>query len=349
MLGQEERQDGRDPERRQELGEDDLAGRQERGQEQLERLRFEVRDTGIGIEKERLEAIFQPFEQASDARYRSGGTGLGLAISRELVRLMGGEIHVESGRGTGSVFSFELNAPVVPPPAAVPAPQRTINGYKGPRKTVLVADDVAENRAVMVDMLGPLGFDMAEAANGSEALEKAQALHPALVLMDVIMPGMDGLDAMRRLRRMPEFQCMPIVAVSAGASGTDAAQSLAAGANAFLAKPIDFSGLLSRVASLVNVEWRYEATEAQVSGAGETAVSMATSFAGTLIAPPSPEIEALLHSARLGDMRAILQHAARMTELDERYRPFADHLCQLAKAYQSKAMVSFVEQYLERS
>ena len=309
-------------------------------------LRFDVRDTGIGIAEERLEAIFRPFEQGSDARYRSGGTGLGLAISRKLVSLMGGAIHVESGHGTGSVFSFELNAQVVAPLAAVAAPQRVISGYKGPRKTVLVADDVAENRAVMVDMLGPLGFDLAEAANGSEALEKARALHPALVLIDVIMPGMDGLEAMRRLRRIPEFQDMPIVAVSAGASGTDAAQSLAAGANGFLAKPIDFSGLLAQVASLVDVEWRYEATETQVGRPGETVASVATSFAGTLIAPPSQEIEALLHLARLGDMRAILQRAARITELDERYHPFADQLCQLAKAYQSKAMVSFIQQYV---
>jgi CheY-like chemotaxis protein len=265
------------------------------------------------------------------------------------MRLMGSEIYVESRRGTGSVFSFELNVQVVTPRAAVAAPQRIVSGYKGPRKTVLVADDVAENRAVLVDMLGPLGFNMAEAANGSEALEKTRALHPALVLMDVLMPGMDGLEAMRRLRQMPEFQGTPIVAVSAGASGIDAVQSLAAGANSFIAKPIDFNGLLSQVASLMNVEWRYETTEAQVSAPGGTAVPTATPFAGILIAPPSQEIEALLHLARLGDMRAIVQHATRMTELDELYRPFADHLCQLAKAYQSKAMVSFVEQYLERS
>jgi PAS domain S-box-containing protein len=312
------------------------------------RLRFEVQDTGIGMDEARLEAIFLPFEQVSDTRYRFGGTGLGLAISRQLVRLMGGEIHVESRPGTGSTFSFELNVEAVVPPAAVAPSGRIVSGYRGPRKTILVVDDVAENRAVLIDMLGPLGFDVAEAGDGLEALEKTSVLSPALVLMDVVMPGMDGLEAIRRLRHMPEFQDLPIIAVSAGASGTDAAKSLAAGANAFISKPVDFDGLLSQVAALLHVEWGDQATGAQVTGPGQQAVPTATPPPGALVAPPPQEIEVLHHLARLGDMRAIVQHATRVTELDERYRPFADHLCRLAKAYQSRAIVSFVEQYLEK-
>ncbi|MFM0028702.1 ATP-binding protein [Paraburkholderia madseniana] len=312
------------------------------------RLRFEVQDTGIGIDEARLEAIFQPFEQVSDARHRVGGTGLGLAISRQLVRLMGGEFHVESRRGAGSAFSFELNVPVVAPQAVVVPSEWTVSGYKGPRKTILVVDDVAANRAVAVDMLGQLGFDVVEAVNGFEALEKAKALRPALILMDVLMPGMDGLEATRRLREMPEFGDLPIVAVSAGASGSDAAKSLAAGANAFLSKPVDLSRLLSQIAALLNIEWSDEVPETQTAGAGRTAVRDADPSVGSLIVPPPGEIEALHHLARLGDMRAIVQHATYLTELDERYRPFADHLCQLAKDYRSKAILSFVEQYLER-
>lgn len=311
------------------------------------RLRFEVQDTGIGIDEARLEAIFLPFEQVSDARHRVGGTGLGLAISRQLVRLMGGEIHVVSRRGAGSAFSFELNVPVVAPQAAVVPPEWAVSGYKGPRKTILVVDDVAANRAVAVDMLGQLGFDAVEAVNGLDALEKAKALRPALVLMDVVMPGMDGLEATRRLREMPEFKDLPIVAVSAGASGSDAAKSLAAGANAFLSKPVDFSGLLSQIAALLNIEWREEVPQAQATGAGRTAVRAGGSMEA-LIAPPPGEIAALHYLARLGDMRAIVQQATQLIELDERYRPFADHLCRLAKDYQSKAILSFVEQYLER-
>ncbi|HEX7911434.1 MAG TPA: ATP-binding protein [Paraburkholderia sp.] len=313
-----------------------------------ERLRFEVQDTGIGIEETHLETIFRPFEQVSDTRHRVGGTGLGLAISRQLVRLMGGEIHVESHHGAGSTFSFELNVPVVTPQAAVVAPEWTASGYKGARKTVLVVDDVAANRAVVVDMLGQLGFDMVEAGDGLEALEKAKALRPALILMDVVMPAMDGLEATRRLREMSELGDLPIIAVSAGASGSDATKSLAAGANAFLSKPIDFSGLLSQIAVLLNIEWSDEVPQTQAAVAGHTAVRVTDSSPGTLIVPPHEEIEALHHLARLGDMRAIVQRTAHLTELDECYRPFADHLCQLAKNYRSKAVLSFIEQYLEK-
>ncbi|OAJ56089.1 hybrid sensor histidine kinase/response regulator [Paraburkholderia ginsengiterrae] len=312
------------------------------------RLRFEVQDTGIGIEEAHLETIFRPFEQVSDAQHRVGGTGLGLAISRQLVRLMGGEIHVESRRGAGSIFSFELNVPVVAPQATAVPPEWTASGYKGARKTVLVVDDIAANRAVAVDMLEQLGFDMVEAGDGLEALEKAKALRPALILMDVVMPGMDGLEATRRLREMPEFGDLPIIAVSAGASGSDTAKSLAAGANAFLSKPIDFSGLLLQIAALLNIEWGDEVPQTQGTVAGHAAVRATDPSTGTLIVPPHEEIEALHYLARLGDMRTIVQRAVHLTELDERYRPFADHLCQLAKNYQSKALLSFVEQYLER-
>ena len=310
------------------------------------RLLFEVEDTGIGIDEVHLRAIFRPFEQVSDAHHRLGGTGLGLAISQQLSRLMGGEIHVKSRRGAGSSFSFELDAPVVVPHAAIAPPERAIAGYKGARKTVLVADDVAENRSVAVDMLRQLGFDMAEAVSGLDAIEKVKSLRPALVLMDVVMPGMDGLEATRRLRQMTEFRDLPIVAVSAGASGADAAQSLAAGANAFLPKPVDFNGLLTQVAALLNIEWSDEHGNAEVAGSSEATVSIAEPDMETLIAPPPEEIEALHHLARLGDMRAIAQHATHLPKLDERYRPFADHLCRLAKEYRSKAILSFIERYL---
>ncbi|MBW8838213.1 MAG: PAS domain-containing protein, partial [Burkholderia sp.] len=193
------------------------------------RLSFEVRDTGIGIHEARLGAIFRPFEQVSDARHQIGGTGLGLTISRQLLRLMGGEIRVDSRHGAGSAFSFELNVQVVAHQSTAIPPEQAVSGYKGPRKLILVVDDVAVNRAVAIDMLSQLGFDAVGAINGFEALEKAQALQPALILMDVVMPEMDGLEATRHLRAISELADRPIIAVSAGASGSDAAKSLAAG------------------------------------------------------------------------------------------------------------------------
>ena len=304
------------------------------------RLRFEVQDTGIGIREDQLESIFQPFEQGGEAQRRLGGSGLGLAISQRFVRLMGGEITVESRIGQGSSFRFELELPVVEVEIAPPSAAGVVTGYQGPRKTVLVVDDVAENRAVVVDMLGQIGFQMVEAASGGEGLDKAQALRPDLILMDIVMPQMGGLEAARRLRQLPALKQVPIIAISASTSGGDRESSLAAGMNAFQPKPIDFGMLLTQIASLLQLDWTYAAPPA---GPEEHAAS------GPLLAPPPQEMAILHRLAREGNMRDIVQHAAQLAERDERYRPFAEQLRLLAKGYQSKAILSLVEQHMERS
>jgi CheY-like chemotaxis protein len=298
---------------------------------------FEVHDTGIGIGADKMETIFQPFEQVSDPQRRLGGAGLGLAISRKFVQLMGGEIQVTSEVGVGSTFWFELDVPVIETEIVAP-PQRSVTGYEGPRKTVLVADDVAANRAMAIDLLSQLGFDVIEAVNGREALAKAQATRLDWILMDVVMPEVDGLETTRRLRQLPGYADVPIIAMSASASGSDEQKCLAAGVNAFVPKPIDLDQLLIQIAALLKLTWTYE--------------PQAPPFAehealGPRVAPPPQELEHLHQLARLGNMRDIAQWATRVTELDERYRPFADQLHLLAKGYQSKAILSLVEQYLE--
>jgi PAS domain S-box-containing protein len=301
------------------------------------RLRFEVQDTGIGVSTEHLETIFHPFEQVSDPQRRLGGTGLGLAISRQFARLMGGDIRVTSELGAGSTFWFELEVPVIETVAVAP-PERLVTGYEGPRKKVLVVDDVAANRAMAVDLLRQLDFDVSEAVNGRDGLEKAQAIRPDWILLDVVMPEMDGLEVARRLRQLPGFQDVPVIAMSASASRGDEQQSLAAGANAFVPKPIDLHNLLAQIAMLLKLEWTYALPRPEPTAPRETD--------GPLVAPPPQEMETLHRLALVGDMRAIVRQATHLTDLDERYRPFAARLCQLAKGYQSQAILSLVEQYL---
>jgi PAS domain S-box-containing protein len=302
------------------------------------RLRFEVQDTGIGIPEQDLGTIFEPFEQAGDVQRRAGGAGLGLAISRQFLRLMGSEIRVESNVGHGSTFWFELEVPVAKA-GTLPPPKAVVSGYQGPRRKVLVVDDVSENRTLLSDMLGPLGFTVGEAANGGEGLEQARILRPDLILMDVVMPAMDGLEAMRRLRRLPDFRDVPVIAISASASGGDATSSLAAGANAFLPKPISMEQLLAHIGALLKLEWIVVLPEMQPAQEQDEEAN--------LVAPPAPEMEILHHLARLGNMQDILQRANYLAELDERYRPFASQLSLLAKGYRSQAILSLVERYLE--
>jgi signal transduction histidine kinase/CheY-like chemotaxis protein len=301
------------------------------------RLRFEVRDTGIGIGADQRAHLFQPFGQVADAARRFGGTGLGLAISRQYVRLMGGDIQFESRLGRGSRFWFEVDLPVVRAGAVAVPQDAAVEGYQGPRRHVLVVDDVAENRAVVIGMLEPLGFRMTEASSGLEGLAQARARHPDLILIDVVMPGIDGLETARRLRQSPQLGTVPIIAISASTTEDDARQCLAAGMNAFLPKPVEFGKLLARIATLLQLSWCYALpppAEPALEDEGEW-----------LVAPPVREMEALLHLARLGNMQEITLQAARIAALDERYLAFAGRLRLLAGNYQSKAILRLVERY----
>jgi PAS domain S-box-containing protein len=226
-------------------------------------LRFEVEDDGIGMSERELRRAFQPFEQVADAARREGGAGLGLAISRQLVHLMGAEIHVKSRAGAGSVFSFEIETPETRTQAPVFAPQGVPTGYRGERRKILVVDDVPENRALLVAVLGALDFQVIEAENGWQTVKEVARSRPDLVLIDLAMPLMDGWETIRGLRRTPEGANVPIVATSASATAEVEASSHAAGANAFVGKPIRESTLLQEIAALLQLDWVYEGPIAQ--------------------------------------------------------------------------------------
>ncbi|WP_218568967.1 ATP-binding protein [Pseudomonas sp. 2FE] len=299
-------------------------------------LRFEVVDSGVGIAPDQLGAIFQPFEQVGELSRRAGGTGLGLAISRQLVRMMDSDIQVESGPGQGSKFCFELRLPVAEALRPSQA-QHAVTGYDGPRRTVLVVDDVVANRALAMDLLGMLGFAVLEAENGEVALRLAEASVPDLILMDMVMPVLDGLETTRRARVLPALQAVPILIVSASATADDQADALAAGANAFVAKPIDQQKLLQEIGSLLHLSWRYDAT--QTESVGEPA----TEPAAPLLPPPAEELAALHQLALAGNLHELRLRAGQLAAEAPGYRPFADKLAQLAADFKSKAVLRLIE------
>ncbi len=154
-------------------------------------IRFEVKDTGIGIPSDKLEKIFSPFEQVMEMPIREGAAGLGLSVSRQLSHLLGGEIKVESEFGHGSTFWFDLTTPVVESLILKKTIERIVTGYKGSRKKVLIVDDRSTNRSVLVDWLEPLGFEVAVAENGIQAIASAKKMNPDLIMMDLVMPEME--------------------------------------------------------------------------------------------------------------------------------------------------------------
>ena len=203
-------------------------------------LRFEVVDTGIGIAPEALSRLFQPFVQvdASTTR-RYGGTGLGLAISRQLVELMGGTIGATSEPGRGSRFWFTVKLPTVEA-RALPPPEAPTPGHAPLR--VLLAEDNAVNQRVATRMLEQLGHRVVVVGNGAAALERLSSESFDVVLMDVHMPELDGLEATRRIRRGPTPQPR-IIALTASAMPEEREACFTAGVDDFLTKPVKLEQL----------------------------------------------------------------------------------------------------------
>ena len=213
-------------------------------------LRFEVRDTGIGMTEEQQARIFNAFEQADGSTSRKyKGTGLGLTITQRIVQLMGGETGVTSSPGAGSTFwlTCRLGKGRAKPSALVTETAEAIlrREYRG--RKVLVVEDEPLNREVIGDMLEELGLVVDAAINGNEALIKVRQAHYDIVLMDMQLPELDGLDATRKLRAMPDGQDLAIIALTANAFDDDRERCLAAGMNDFIAKPFKPEKVFSKL------------------------------------------------------------------------------------------------------
>ena len=222
------------------------------------RLSFVVRDTGIGIAQQDIAKLYQPFQQLGENERRRGGTGLGLAISWQLVRLMGGHIEVQSEPGRGSQFAFELITDLATPKAARAASDLVVVGYEGLRKSLLVVDDNAESRSMLVNLLVPLGFQVQEGWNGSQAIERALGERPDAILIDSVMPLIDGLTATRRIRD-EGLRDLPIIMISASASRLDEERADSAGATAFLPKPVRLASLFALLEQHLKIHFIYQA------------------------------------------------------------------------------------------
>ena len=208
------------------------------------RVRFSVADTGIGIASSAVERLFSPFEQAeSSTTRRFGGTGLGLALSRNLVRLMGGDITVESVEGVGSRFWFEVPLEVGMAALAPGAPEVTPAGERS-RLPVLVVDDNPINLKVACSLVEKAGYRTEVAENGAQALELVQGQTFLLVLMDCHMPVMDGFAATERIRGLDgDVSMTPIVALTASAMPEELEACKRAGMNECLTKPVSLAAL----------------------------------------------------------------------------------------------------------
>ena len=217
-------------------------------------LQIAVTDTGIGIAPEHLNRLFQPFVQIDSALNRQyPGTGLGLALVKRLVELHGGTVGVTSEIGVGSCFTVDLPCATSASPAATVLSSHaldnaeTLPAVSPSASVILLVEDNEANVMTLSNYLQAKGYAVVLARNGLEAIAQAQNSQPSLILMDIQMPGMDGLEAIHRLRQIPDLTHVPIIALTALAMEGDRDRCLAAGANEYLSKPVRLKQLVATV------------------------------------------------------------------------------------------------------
>jgi len=224
-------------------------------------IRFEIQDTGIGINQEDIDIIFNQFIQAKHRNSKEDGTGLGLSISRSLVQMMGSELNVKSEKGTGSTFFFDLPLEIVNHSDIAKTVTPSIPVGLAPDQqqySILIVEDHEGSRNVLAKLLGAIGFKIHLAADGSEGVEKFLRYKPNLILMDIRMPVMDGLAATKKIKAIEAGLITPVIALTAHAFENERLEILAAGCDNFIRKPLDEAKLFDTLIQYMGVTFIYE-------------------------------------------------------------------------------------------
>ncbi len=270
-------------------------------------IHIEVADTGPGIPASEQEHIFESFSQGESGELSGGGTGLGLAISREYARIMGGDlVLISSEPGKGSRFGIEFSALMSfeEIPFEGGNDLMRIVGIAGEKqeRRVLIVDDHPANRGFISELLTSIGFSVQEAEDGYGAIYEFEKWNPHIILMDLMMPGMDGLEAMRLIRSRVEGLVVPILAISASVLRDDEIQALTAGASAFLRKPFREPDLLESIRRLMGLEYDYEDIKAALPN---DEVLDEAYIVSSLKSVPAGVLQEMLHAVDMGDTQQL--------------------------------------------
>ncbi|MEB3831592.1 hybrid sensor histidine kinase/response regulator [Phormidium sp. CCY1219] len=308
---------------------------------------FEICDTGVGMTEEQIEKIFSPFEQVGTLKRQAEGTGLGLTISQKIVAMMGSEIAVSSQPNVGSTFWFEVELTEAREwmEAARISDRGKIIGVEGKAPKILVVDDKWENRSVLMSLLKPLGFEVEAAVNGKEGLEKIVEWHPDGIITDLVMPVMDGFEFIRHIRESEELKGMVIIVSSASVFDSDRHQSIEAGGDDFLAKPVQADELRGLLENHLNLSWKYERSPASELPE-DSPPDSSPKASSDLLPPPMEELEILFDLAQKGRVIKIQERAEALAQNEEKLKPFARQLITLARDFKIQKIRQFIGDYL---
>ncbi|MEA5503684.1 MASE1 domain-containing protein [Halotia wernerae UHCC 0503] len=303
------------------------------------RINFQIEDTGVGIEPKQIDKIFQAFEQVGDRKRQAEGTGLGLAISQKIVDLMGGQIQVKSQAGIGSNFYFEVDLAIATNwvKQTSNSTGKQIIGYEGQSRHILVVDDRWENRAVLVNLLEPLGFTFTEAENGQEALEKMRQIQSDIVITDLAMPVMNGFEMLKQVRSAKDLQHLKILVSSVSVAQLDQQMALDAGGNDFLAKPVEASELFRLLERHLRLKWKYETTTPQ---------SDQLHTSNEMVFPSKIELEKLMALAQQANLKRLREQTENLVQADSRLIAFAAPILQLVKQFKAEEIEDLLKQHL---
>jgi signal transduction histidine kinase/FixJ family two-component response regulator len=304
-------------------------------------IRFQIEDTGVGMTPSQLEKIFLPFEQVGDTQKQIEGTGLGLAISQRIVELMGSQLQVQSRPSEGSQFWFTAALPIANEwrHTASAATSGRITGYQGKRRTILNVDNHWENRAILSNLLAPLGFTMLEAIDGQDGLKQLAQHSVDLIITDLSMPVMDGFALIEAVRAIPDYAKVPILVSSASVFSQKQEDSLAAGADAFLSKPVQAEQLFALVKEHLALTWDYQPT-------GDRATAPLPTVEHELSLPDRRFLTDLGMLIEEGDMDAVIQAVNELSQAQTSFRPFAQKVIDMAECFQIKSLKSFIHNSL---
>jgi PAS domain S-box-containing protein len=262
------------------------------------RLRFEIADTGIGINQSDLQRIFEPFVQIGSKS--AEGMGLGLAITRRLAEALNGALGVSSELGRGTSFTLSMTVDVIGQSGAHALSQSPpVIGYEGRSRRILIADDVTENRELLANALRSVGFEIIEAEDGDAAVAAIELTDPDLVLLDLVMPGLDGFEVVQRIRERGAG-LTKFIAVSANVFDANRDRCLAMGFDAFVAKPFKLDALFELIRAELGLEWLHAGPSAPA--AGRPAAAPGTP---EFSVPAASRLRPLLDCARSGDIVAL--------------------------------------------
>ena len=307
-------------------------------------LRFQIEDTGVGMSPEQLEKIFQPFEQVGDVGKRPDGTGLGLTISQRITTLMGSQIKVQSRCGEGSIFSLDLTMPIVNDwNTQEVVSQQKITGVRGIPPQILIVDDDDRHCCMLSNLLQSLSFRTLEAGDGLQGLKLAIENKPDVILLDLVMPNMDGFELMVKLHENSQTNSIPIIVSSAKVFEAERQKSLEAGAKSFLPKPLQVEELLNALQALLQLEWIYEESKSAKLSSTEGQNSTAES---QLILPSQDILQKLYHLAMMGDIPTIEEMLKDVTNQGTEFIVFTKQIGELAANFQTRKIRNFLEQFV---